>query len=160
MALMGTTSAVRVVGLNSALELLASDLKKIPLKTLQGMIAGGLVVQRAAQKLTPVDTANLKASATTVWGMKKGGGSPAFKGKDAGEMSSDHQKTVASEQSNLSKNPLTPEVEVLYSAAYALFVHEDLEANHINGQAKFLEKAVKDNLDKIVSAVKMEAGNP
>lgn len=34
-------------------------------------------------------------------------------------------------------------VEVGYSAYYAVYVHEDLRANHTNGQAKFLEDAVK-----------------
>lgn len=37
-----------------------------------------------------------------------------------------------------------PELEVGYSAPYAIYVHENLEANHPNGgQAKFLEEPLR-----------------
>jgi len=36
------------------------------------------------------------------------------------------------------------------SAAYAPYVHEDLEAHHDVGEAKFLEKAVKKNQKRIL----------
>lgn len=35
-------------------------------------------------------------------------------------------------------------VSVGYTAAYALHVHENLEARHTNGQSKFLESALRD----------------
>lgn len=37
-----------------------------------------------------------------------------------------------------------------YSASYAVFVHENLDANHKNGQAKFLQKAVVKDSKKVV----------
>lgn len=37
-----------------------------------------------------------------------------------------------------------------YTAFYAPFVHEDLEAKHTVGEAKFLEKSVKMNQDRIL----------
>lgn len=40
-------------------------------------------------------------------------------------------------------------VVVGFGAAYAIFVHEDLEAHHETGQAKFLESALRDNRDEI-----------
>ena len=46
------------------------------------------------------------------------------------------------------------ELEVGYTAEHAIYVHEDLEANHPNGgQAKFLEKAVYENKDVILDEV-------
>jgi hypothetical protein len=43
----------------------------------------------------------------------------------------------------------TPEnksiVEIGFSQNYALYVHEDLEAHHTVGEAKFLEKAIREN---------------
>lgn len=39
-----------------------------------------------------------------------------------------------------------PKVEVGFSADYALYVHEDLEVNHRNGEARFLVKAVAENM--------------
>lgn len=38
-----------------------------------------------------------------------------------------------------------PAIAVGYSAPYAIFVHENLQARHPNGQAKFLENAIKEN---------------
>lgn len=40
-------------------------------------------------------------------------------------------------------------VTVGFSAAYAIFVHEDVEARHTTGQAKFLESALRDNREAI-----------
>ncbi len=52
----------------------------------------------------------------------------------------------------LSKNP--PAVAVSFGAAYAVFVHEDLEATHINGEAKFLENAVTALRTEIVDTIR------
>lgn len=41
-------------------------------------------------------------------------------------------------------------VIVGYTAAYAPFVHEDLESRHVKGEAKFLEKAAKQNGQRIL----------
>lgn len=49
--------------------------------------------------------------------------------------------------------PATPRVHVGYRAAYGIFVHENLEAYHPNGQAKFLETPAREearNIAKIV----------
>lgn len=60
------------------------------------------------------------------------------------------------------KTPEDPKVvEVGYSAAYALYVHENLEAHHTVGQAKFLEVAVEEKKDEVVQAVASRAkGDP
>lgn len=44
----------------------------------------------------------------------------------------------------------TKSVFIGYTASYAVFVHEDLEAIHKVGEAKFLEKAVKMNKQRII----------
>lgn len=43
------------------------------------------------------------------------------------------------------------------TAAYAIYVHEDLEARHTNGQAKFLESALRDNESRILKIVQRRA---
>src|SRR5690554_511816 len=40
--------------------------------------------------------------------------------------------------------PKQPAVEIGFTAAYAVYVHEDLEAHHENGEAKFLEKSLNE----------------
>lgn len=51
----------------------------------------------------------------------------------------------------------SPAVEVGYTAAYAVFVHEDMEARHLSGQSKFLESALRDNEDDIVRIIQSRA---
>lgn len=48
-----------------------------------------------------------------------------------------------------------PEVTgvVGYSAAYAVYVHEDLEAHHDVGQAKFLEQPAREESDAIAGTI-------
>jgi hypothetical protein len=49
-------------------------------------------------------------------------------------------------------------VEVGYDrdgdAPYAVFVHENLEANHVNGEAKFLEKAIDETIPTILNRIR------
>lgn len=47
-----------------------------------------------------------------------------------------------------------PSVIVGYTEEYAIFVHENLEAHHPVGQAKFLEQPLKENADKYVKYVR------
>jgi len=48
-------------------------------------------------------------------------------------------------------------VLVGFNAAYAVFVHENLEAKHPTGQAKFLESALRDNRDAILRIIQERA---
>lgn len=47
-----------------------------------------------------------------------------------------------------------PSVIVGYTEEYAIFVHENLEAHHPVGQAKFLEQPLRENTDKYVEYIK------
>lgn len=85
----------------------------------------GLLVQREAQKKTPVDTGLLRKSART---LANGSG-------------------------------FDTTVSVSFSTAYAIYVHEDLEAYHEVGQAKFLERAALENREEIIRMVKSEVAN-
>lgn len=149
--------AVRVLTVDQAVKSLQADIVKIPFKTLSGMIKGGLIIQGAAQKLVPVDLANLKASAFTVWGKKTTATSGKFSGEDGAKMETNHKSVVSQEKAGLSKNLFTPEVEVGFSAYYAIFVHEDLDAKHKVGQAKYLDSAIASSVGEVIAAVKMEA---
>jgi hypothetical protein len=51
---------------------------------------------------------------------------------------------------------------VMYTAPHATFVHENLEAHHDNGEAKFLENATKahrSDMAKIVALVASDGGS-
>lgn len=44
-------------------------------------------------------------------------------------------------------------IDIGYTAPYAIYVHEDLQANHTVGQAKFLEQPLRQNIQKVVANV-------
>ena len=48
-------------------------------------------------------------------------------------------------------------VEIGYTANYAIYVHENMEAAHTNGQAKFLESALRDNQRNIIKIIERRA---
>lgn len=114
--------SVEVTGIQEALDELNEQIKDIKGKSIEGLIAAGLIIEADAKRKAPVLTGNLRAS--------------GFSRKD----------------------PTDPEVvEVGFNAAYAIFVHEDLEAHHTNGEAKFLENAVKENSQRIVDIITSRA---
>ncbi len=56
------------------------------------------------------------------------------------------------------KSPEEPKtIEVVFTAAYAIYVHENLEAHHSNGTAKFLENAARDKHEEVLTAVRAYA---
>ena len=48
-------------------------------------------------------------------------------------------------------------VEVGYTADYALVVHEDMEAHHENGQAKFLTSTLHDEESRVLNIISRNA---
>lgn len=72
------------------------------------------------------------------------------------------QERTPVDTSNLKNSAFTRkegEMSVLvgFSAAYAVYVHEDMEARHTIGQAKFLESALRDNRDAILRIIQARA---
>jgi len=51
-----------------------------------------------------------------------------------------------------------PAVEVGFTAAYAIYVHENLEAHHDNGEAKFLERSLNENRREILALIARGGG--
>ena len=152
-----TTSAIRVEGLDDVLEDLNKDIAGIKTRTRKGMITAGLLIQRKAQLNVPVDFGNLRASAFTIWSQ---GGSVAaqFEGEDSASMSMEHARVVKNEMLGIKGNALFDlAVIVGFSAAYALYVHEDMTAKHNVGTSKFLEKAFVENKEAILFAIQNEA---
>lgn len=63
----------------------------------------------------------------------------------------------ASRSTQLIQGGNEPQAAVSYKAAYAPFVHENLEAHHNVGEAKFLEHAVNESTGDIVRIIGEEA---
>ena len=157
---MAITGAVRVAGLDDAIVNLNATAKRLLFQTKQGLIRAGFYIQREAQLNTPVDTGNLKAGAFVVWSGKGTTPVPRFEDKDGDEAYDrgvDFEEAVTQAQStvDMTKGLLDEQimVEIGFSAAYAIFVHEDEEARHEVGSAKFLEMAVVDNEQRIIQII-------
>ncbi|MDR2170654.1 MAG: HK97 gp10 family phage protein [Planctomycetaceae bacterium] len=56
---------------------------------------------------------------------------------------------------NITESSKRITLTVKYTAPYAIYVHENLENNHPNGgQAKFLDRAVKEILPDVANAIR------
>ncbi len=110
-------------GVNRAMTKLNSELKKLSIRTAQGLTLGGALIKLRSQAKTPVDLGNLKGS---------------------------HYIETGS-------TPRGPVVEVGLTANYSVFVHEDLEAHHPTGQAKFLQAAINESQREIISILRKKA---
>ena len=56
------------IGLEKVLQNISDSVKDIEGATVSGLLEAGLLVKGDAQRITPVDTSNLKASAYVIWG--------------------------------------------------------------------------------------------
>lgn len=178
----GITNAASIKwkGLDKVLLGLNKAINKIEGNVVQGMLEGALLIQGEAQKITPVDTGNLKASAYVIWGggkkRIKSRSNPTFKNKAAGRRGSsrrfatvsEHISVIGARKSRLfSKAPFA---EVGFTANYAAQVHENLTARHgkVNkvgkgrfalhrvvqiGQPKFLEQAFIQNSRRVFAII-------
>jgi len=162
---------LRVDGLEATLKSLNREIKRVPLRTHQGMIKAGFKIRREAQIRVPVDTANLKASAYVVYDKNKvirmvadlESSAPSFRGLgknskniDTAKLRQDHINTIAQVTAEVSGRKTV--VFVGFTAEYAIFVHEDEEAHHAEGKgAKFLQDAVTQNWSSIIRLIREES---
>jgi len=106
-----STGGIKLEGIGMA-QLRVKELKKTSLeKFKKGLHDAGIWLKRESQKLVPVDTGALRASAKL----------------------------------RVEGPPGHPDVTISYEMPYAVHVHEDLEAFHNNGQAKYLEEPAREH---------------
>ncbi len=169
-------SSIKWEGLDKVVDNLNKEVAKIKRVSVKNLLTAGLLVKGKAQKIVPVDTANLKASAYVISGGGKNpvkiaspeGKEGTFGGKDKNKMTSRHNSIIASRKERIIDEPFAI---IGFTAFYALFVHEDLTASHVKkatvqlfgeqgkanvqiGQAKFLEQALLENRAQILSILK------
>lgn len=116
--------AIEIEGMDKVMESLNKEIKGIVGKTRGGLLAAGFIIEREAAKRAPKDTANLIASRYTM-----GAGRP-FKYTSPAKLDSSkkHNKPAPiPEWQNV--------VQVGFTSAYALFVHENREQK-LKGQPR------------------------
>ena len=169
-------SSTKLKGLSEWSAQMSREIKRIPGVTQQGLIAAGLILQAEAQRLTPVASGNLRASAFTVWEGGENNTTPEWK-----DTTKVYSKNAKGGWTKESERALTPEelaelqesmeqgvqaakgmakgmkVIVGFGASYSIFVHEMVDNQHRVGQAKFLEAAARENMDRMVNAIVQRA---
>ncbi len=153
----------RLKGLPKVLTNLNKKVQEIENGTLAGLIRAGIIVRRSMDENVPkipVDLGNLRASWFTV--TSKGaitvGRSPHFKKDKGGQLANNHLRVI-----NRSKESITgtnPSIMLGFSAAYALYVHEMIEAGNWKrpgAGAKFFEVALDSNTKEMLDVIRKEA---
>jgi hypothetical protein len=148
-------SDVKMVGLDEVLVKLNKAIHEIEGKVQKGLTLAMLEVKGKSMSDTPVDVGNLRGSHYLVTGdgtvSTENSFLPDKRGKT--QVGTEHRPHVNAAANN-AKSKGKPFAEVGCSAYYAESVHENLEARHVTGKAKFLEDAIKTNSSKILSTVK------
>jgi hypothetical protein len=151
-------------GIREFMEALNREADSIADKALSGMIEASIIIRRAMDKQpsrrVPVDQGNLRASWFTATTRGTGESGEEFKGKNKQKLEADHQVAKAAAlRAVRSASPRNPTLLMGFSANYAVYVHENLEAKFKRTGAgpRFLEAAMKNNTNQIIEAIKRRA---
>lgn len=148
-----------IEGIEETMDRMNQAIGKIKGKTLEGFIKGAILIRNQSENvppLTPLDTGNLRASWFTVYsGPRSGEESDGnFKGDNASQLSSEHAAAVSQAQSVISGSK-EPVLIFGYTANYAGWVHENMEANfrRPGSGPKFLQEAVIGTRSKVLKVI-------
>ena len=153
-------------GIREVMDELNKELEGIKGRSLAGMIHAAIHVRRSMAHrppLIPVDTGNLNASFSIVStkgsGTTESGGSPTFKGKDASKMQSEHASTISTMKATVHSVSHGPAVLMGFSANYAGFVHENMEAKFLRPGSgpKFFEAHLRSESGEILNIIRDHA---
>lgn len=163
-------------GIDTVLKNLNAEIEKIEGRTTKGVIKAGIMISKSMDKESPkipIDTGNLRSSRFVVTAagvppeastLKSG----TFRGDTAKELATNHTNVIKEQKNKLIA--LNKPVLILgFTANYATFVHENLEARFYRPDApkgkkgrqgsgaKFLEYALQRNQQKILDIIAKEA---
>lgn len=146
-------------GMGAVLHNLDQQVKRIEGATMKGLIYSTIIIRRDMDftpPTIPLDLGNLRASWFVVTlKTTPDGRSSKFTGKDASELSTDHNRALSSARSMLS-GVNQPVLIMGFTANYAMWVHEmlgDINWSRPGSGAKFFEAALSRNTDVIVNTI-------
>lgn len=116
--------AIEIEGMDRVMKSLNKEIKGIVGKTRGGLLAAGFIIEKEAAKRAPKDTANLVASRYTM-----GAGRP-FKYTDHSKLDRSQKHIMPASMPEWQNS-----VQIGFTAAYALFVHENREQK-LKGQPR------------------------
>lgn len=152
----------RVSGLSEVLTNLNKSIVQIKGRTMRGLIRAQIAVRRSMDEASPkipVDTNNLRASyyCITSKGEITEGQAPSFNGDKAAAMAAHHSAMLSQRQGAVAAISTNGReiVEMGFTANYALYVHENMEASFRRPGAgpKFLEDALRRNAREVLQII-------
>jgi len=127
--------------------------------TMAGLIEASIIIRRSTEDsspITPLDTGNLRASWFTVTPRGPSSGkSPSFEGENAGDMKKNHSAAL-SEYGTTVKTRRVPTVGLGFSANYAGFVHEMVDAQNWSrpgSGAWYLASSIQSTKPAVLAAI-------
>ena len=165
---------VGIKGMDVVLANLNREIAKIEARSSIGLIESAILIRQDMDKISPkipIDFGNLRASWFTVTSHGFGAGSQGgtgmpFKGPDAGKLAAERAQAI-SEGRGIVQGVKGLAILMGFSANYALFVHENVEADFTSSRkrkgkiitrrsgagAKFFEAALNRNKNKILQII-------
>jgi len=139
------------------------EVQKMRGRTIQGLIKAGIVLWRAAEPHTPVDTSNLNHSwfIVSMKGTNKESKNNSFTGEKAGQRQQEYEAVTAQAEQEVGSfsTKKRPFIIFGYTANYAVFVHENVDANfkRHGARARWLYKAMRDKEEKMLEIIAEES---
>ena len=167
---MAARKKFKLKGVDEFMKALTKEVHELKGRTLKGMLEGAIVIQRAAEPGTPIDVGNLRSSWFTIsyrtqGDLSKGKPKPRPKTPEqraqTAKVQAEHKTTVGAVQGGVSSigNETHPVVAFGYSANYAAFVHEKIDAKfkRPKAHARWLYKAMQGSRAEVLEAIRKEA---
>lgn len=167
-----------IVGMEKVLKNLNRVSRRVEGRTKSGLVQGGLLIFRDAKKMAPRDLGNLWNSGYVVWHkpaltaeeFAKQLDKLPFTGIQKARLTAEREQIMLEDMAKAIRAATHHEFIVVigFTANYAIYVHEDLEASHPAkrrtagmteeeigkikniGEAKFLQKSLEQNAGRVI----------
>lgn len=150
-------SSNHIDGLDKILKNLNDEIVKLKGNVQKGLTLAMLEIKGKSMDKTPVDVGNLRGSHYLVSGDGTKSAESSLKSDKKGgtRVVDEHSGHIAEAGVRARKEGNRgPFAEIGCTAFYAEVVHEDLEARHVTGGAKFLERAIRESQSRILPTIK------
>jgi hypothetical protein len=154
------TADFKLKGVDKFMRNFQQEVRGLKGRTLAGLIDAVIELQREAEPATPIDLGNLRASWFTVSVNGEEETSidiVQFKGEDATSMKANHARVTQAAQSAIKSmsKAFRPVVMFGYTANYAVFVHENVDATfqRPGAKARWLYQAMQDARSRMLQRI-------
>jgi len=154
-------SSFKLKGMDKFMKNMNKEITDLRGRTLEGLIDAIIILQREAEPGTPVDMGNLRSSWFSVTYKGDSITIGRFKGDNAAQLQKNHS-TVISRAEMAAKalgSDKKPIVMFGYTANYAVFVHENVDAKfkRPSARARWLFTALMNSRKDMLEAIRKKA---